>query len=365
MIWDEQQSNAKKAFEKWYMSKPRKQVFTLYGYAGVGKTTLAKHFAESIGGGVCYASYTGKAASIMRKNGCVGASTIHSLIYIPNEDEHGIIHYTLNSDSPIKKAKLVIIDECSMVGEQLGSDLRSFNTPILVLGDPGQLPPIEGEGYFSTNKPDIMLTEIHRQAKENPIIELACIIREGGIPNYGKYGDSTITSSLNTSMLLKHEQVLVGRNKTRTEYNAKIRKLKGYDTALPIVGEKLICLKNDHDMGLFNGGLHLVLDVPNFKKNDQFLRLTLDDLDEENKRPILAKVHKSMFNDELPIPHWKSLKGSQSFAYGYTLSVHKAQGSQYSSVLVYDESWCFRENSAKWLYTAVTRAQNFITLVRK
>lgn len=56
--------------------------------------------------------------------------------------------FTLNRRSAAAQAKLIIVDECSMVDEQLARDLMSFRTPILVLGDPGQLPPISGGGFF-------------------------------------------------------------------------------------------------------------------------------------------------------------------------------------------------------------------------
>ena len=57
-----------------------------------------------------------------------------------------------------------------MVDEDLGRDLLSFGKPVLVLGDPAQLPPVKGGGFFTEAEPDVMLTEVHRQAADNPII---------------------------------------------------------------------------------------------------------------------------------------------------------------------------------------------------
>ena len=74
-----------------------------------------------------------------------------------------------------------------MVGEDMARDLMSFKKPILVLGDPGQLPPIKGEGAFTNVAPDIMLTEIHRQAAESAIIRLATMAREGQPIGFGSY----------------------------------------------------------------------------------------------------------------------------------------------------------------------------------
>jgi exodeoxyribonuclease-5 len=79
-----------------------------------------------------------------------------------------------------------------MVDEALGRDLMSFGTPILVLGDPGQLPPISGGGFFTEHEPDFLLTEIHRQARDNPIIRLAMHVREGNEIMHGDYGTAQV-----------------------------------------------------------------------------------------------------------------------------------------------------------------------------
>ena len=156
-------------------------MFRLFGYAGVGKTTLARHVAEHAAGEALFAAFTGKAALVLRSKGCDGASTIHSLIYTRRRgQERRRRRFTLNKDGLASKASLIVIDECSMVDEELGRDLLSFGKPILVLGDPAQLPPVKGGGFFTESEPDVMLTEIHRQAADNPIIRLSQIIRTGG-----------------------------------------------------------------------------------------------------------------------------------------------------------------------------------------
>jgi exodeoxyribonuclease-5 len=128
----------------------QKQVFRLFGYAGTGKTTLAKYIAEHVDGRVLFAAYTGKAAHVMRSKGCEGART---LIYKCHQTEDGP-QFTLNNDSPLAEAKSLIVDECSMVDTQLGADVLSFGVPGLVLGDPFQLPPIYGAGFFTDAEPD-------------------------------------------------------------------------------------------------------------------------------------------------------------------------------------------------------------------
>ncbi|MEO8669294.1 MAG: AAA family ATPase, partial [Bauldia sp.] len=169
MLWSPKQDDALRAVSSWLKSGGT-QVFRLFGYAGTGKTTLARHIAEDAGGDVCFAAFTGKAAHVMRRKGCTGAGTIHSLIYrMRGEDEDGPT-FVLNDDSAAGKAALIVIDECSMVDADIGRDLLSFGAPVLVLGDPAQLPPIAGGGFFTESEPDSMLTEVHRQAADDPII---------------------------------------------------------------------------------------------------------------------------------------------------------------------------------------------------
>jgi exodeoxyribonuclease-5 len=368
-MWTEQQKAALKAVDKWvreyYTSrKPPKQFFYLAGYAGTGKTTLARHFAEGIEGDVAFGAYTGKAALVMRKNGCLNARTIHSLIYIAEQDEKtGEVKFHLNKNSILNDVKLIIIDECSMVDEDLAKDLLWFRKPILVLGDPGQLPPVKGAGYFTAGAPDFMLTEIHRQAKDNPIIYLATLAREGIMPDYGIYDNSRVVEKISTKDLLEADQMLVGRNITRYDMNRKIRKLKGLDPDTPVVGDKLICLNNDKDLSIFNGGMFNIEQMLQSKYKTNFLHMRLESQDEE-RGPIMVKVHKSFFFDDVPKPDWKVLKGSQHFDFGYCLTGHKSQGSQWSHVLIQDESWCFRDDRWKWLYTCITRASEKLVLVR-
>src|SRR5215468_4518805 len=160
-----EQDAALKAVAEWLKARPGQGqtplIFRLFGYAGTGKTTLARHLAEGVDGKVLFAAFTGKAAQVMRNKGCQGASTIHSLIYKTLESGAEQPSFELWDDAPASKAKLIIIDECSMVDAELGRDLKSFGVPLLVLGDPAQLPPIQGGGFFTDAEPDAMLTEVH------------------------------------------------------------------------------------------------------------------------------------------------------------------------------------------------------------
>src|SRR5262244_1016548 len=192
------QDSALKAVADWLKAKPGKNgtppVFRLFGYAGTGKTTLARHIADGVDGEVKFAAFTGKAALVMRNKGCDGASTIHSLIYRARESGVEQPSFELWDDAPASKAKLIVIDECSMVDAEMGRDLLSFECPLLVLGDPAQLPPIQGAGFFTEGAPDAMLTEVHRQAQDDPIVRLSMDIRAGKRLTPGTFGETMIVT---------------------------------------------------------------------------------------------------------------------------------------------------------------------------
>src|SRR3954466_1889635 len=178
-----EQDAALKSVSEWLKAKPGSgntpPLFRLFGYAGTGKTTLAKHIAENVDDKVLFAAFTGKAALVMRSKGCHSASTIHSLIYRTLESGAEIPSFELWDDAPASKAKLIFIDECSMVDAELGRDLMSFGVPVLLLGDPAQLPPIQGGGFFTHAAPHAMLPEVHRQAQDDPMVRRSMQVREG------------------------------------------------------------------------------------------------------------------------------------------------------------------------------------------
>jgi ATP-dependent exoDNAse (exonuclease V) alpha subunit len=362
-----QQDAALKAISVWLKDKKAPQVFRMFGFAGTGKTTLAKHIAENIDGDVRFAAFTGKAALVLRSKGCEGASTIHSLIYRSRSTDEETPEFVINRQSDAGDAKLIIIDECSMVDEDLGRDLLSFNTRVLVLGDPAQLPPVKGGGYFTECEPDIMLTEVHRQAQDNPIVALSMAVRNGERLVRGTYGESRIIGrdDINAEMVLSANQVLVGTNKTRRLYNTRIRNLMGYHDPLPGVGERLVCLRNEKKKGLLNGSMWSVKEMRASKSKLITMNVTpLDELEGVKQgKSIKVSVLPDFFSgteEEIP---YALRRNSDEFTYGYALTVHKSQGSQWDEVMLFDESYAFREHSARWLYTGLTRAAQRITIV--
>jgi len=361
-----QQSAAIKSVSEWQKDKKSPQIFRLFGFAGTGKTTLAKEVAASVDGDVLFGAFTGKAASVMRQKGCKDASTIHSMIYDVEEGVNGEPRFTLKPrhKSEVADSKLVIIDECSMVDEELARDLMSYGTKILVLGDPAQLPPVKGTGFFTEAHPDAMLTEVHRQARENPIIALSMKIRTGGAFEMGTWGGCRVIGreEIKPEEVLGVDQVIVGLNRTRTLYNKRIRELLHRPPEAPVRGDKLICLRNDRQKKIFNGGLWKAESVKKDKKHRPIFHMKVGSLDEDGQSRGIQVRQEFFSGCEAELP-WQEKKGTQEFTYGYAITCHKSQGSQWDNVLVFNESQAFREEARRWAYTAITRAAQKLTVV--
>ena len=186
--------------------------------------------------------------------------------------------FVLNEQSIVRDAKLIVLDEVSMVGEEMARDLLAFGKPILVLGDPGQLPPIKGDGAFTRDAPDVMLTEIHRQAGESAIIRLATMARQGQPIPYGEH-DAYVwkmrRDQVGPEQMLRGGQVICGRNATRIQLNMAMKEAAGLPGRLsdgrgPPAAEKIICLKNRNDIGIVNG---MFLELSDMPRRDRALLL--------------------------------------------------------------------------------------------
>lgn len=364
--WAPQQDEALKRIRAWLKAKHGPQVFYLAGYAGTGKSTIAREAASMAKGDVRYGAFTGKAALVMRQKGCDNASTIHQLIYKLDDDTGGVPVFSLNQLGPMADANLAVIDECSMVGRELGEDLLSFGCKVLVLGDPAQLPPVKDAGYFTRNEPDFMLTEVHRQARDNPIIAMSMKVREGERLSPGRWGESAVIDGRSAPDIqqdvMTADQVIVGKNITRRTYNDRVRKLKGFELkSCPMVGDRLICLKNRHQQGLLNGSMWTAEDVE-WDNRLYTMRVSSQDFGPETKQQQVT-VPEEFFTGHEQSLEYEFRRMHDEFDFGYVVTCHKAQGSQWPSVFIFDESHVFREDRNRHLYTAITRAAEKVTVV--
>lgn len=399
--WGTQQNDAFANIHNWLRTKRnvRKQVFRMFGYAGVGKTAMARHIANFVLtengkqnvpiGEVLFTAYTGKACSVLRSKGCLNAATLHSLLYRPVIDPvTGLCSsFVPNHESPLTNCALLIIDEASMVPDEMAQDLLAFGCLVLVLGDPAQLPPVKGEGFFIVAQPEVMLTDIRRQAKDNPVIHLATRARKGLALKPGRYGDSVVYDygkHVSDEMYEEHDQLLCGLNTTRRSINKRSRRINGKaekNPVYPVAGDRLICLRNNKNNGLYNGTLwtasrpKLTKIMQKPYKTSTYLKMgkadvlafkvrSLDEFDQDNN-PIIIKTQVSPhhFNTNLVEPFWRDIVGSDVFDFGYGLSVHKAQGSQYPSVLLFDESPTFGADRWRHLYTGLTRTETRVSVL--
>lgn len=376
----DEQGKAIDAVVRWLRTPGGAPFFYLAGYAGTGKTTIAQVIAAEVrGGAVHFAAFTGKAASVLRRKGCAGASTIHRMIYKPTGDEDGRPTFVLRGPEDLRGA-LLIIDECSMVNEKLGKDLLSFGIPILVLGDPAQLPPVSGEGFFTRGTPDVLLTQIHRQAEGSPILRLATMAREGkyiptgkmfnpsggGIAMVSKWDDVTERSKLSA------HQIIVGTNATRIALNRTIRESLQACGALPPAspktpwlpapGDKVICLRNKHSRGLLNGSMWRV-DESDLSGNETLVTMKVSSIDDDAAVPLEVMVPFQCFSGDKSYKFPMNLaRDYEEFTFGYAITAHKAQGSEWQNVLVRNQGFIFEEDRHKWLYTAITRASENLIL---
>ncbi len=407
------QAEAAELIEEWFFHL-HTQIFVLCGYAGTGKTFLVDHIVRKLGlvpgDSVAFIAPTGKAASVLIRGG-TPAGTVHSLIYTREEDievnEDGeviserFLRFVLKDKLP-KELQLIVVDETSMVSDEILKDLLSFGVKCLFCGDPAQLPPVGGTNTL-LSLPVITLKEIVRQERENPIIGLSRAIREGELPAYGIYGDSvaviparTLTGEKRRNLLMQADQIIVGTNRTRALVNREMRGYLGIpaEAVLPIDGEKLICTLNDWSKPLDEkGDFHLVNGIMGrcYRVRPQedglgqldfrpdFLPDLLEDLPFDTgvfregryyhgygaKACLLENgvlVHENNY-ESLRRLRVKREDTVCRFEFAYAVTCHKAQGSEYDSVVVFDESRFFEEGQS-WLYTAVTRAKKRLVIVR-
>jgi exodeoxyribonuclease-5 len=342
------QQAALDAIRAWRDSNPTgsRQCFRLAGHAGTGKSTVIS-FLHGEWENVAVGTFAGKAAYVLQEKG-VPAQTLHSLIYRPRKDFSG--HIVHRRRPRLNGVKTIIVDEASMVDHVLDADIRSFRIPVLYVGDPGQLQPI-GTDACIMHSPDFCLREIHRQDANSPILKLATDFREGHPTQrwQSPCGRLRIAESHEFWKLLSPEfQMICGFNKTRDEVNRQIRKQLGL-LGKVAAGDKLVCLDNNPYWSLFNGQQVHVLGVDRERNGVADVEIEPD-----GGLPFVVPCLLEQFGNE----HIKTFRSKRvvQFDYAYCLTTHKAQGSEFDSVLVLEEistKW----DARRWRYTTSTRAK--------
>jgi exodeoxyribonuclease-5 len=238
-----------------------------------------------------------------------------------------------------------------MISTPLWNDIISFGKPVIMLGDPGQLEPIGGDPRLM-HKPDMVLDQIHRQAMNSGIIQFATDIRLGNKIKK-QYKDVKFMPQVMTKELLGSDIIICGFNSTRVRANEVCRRHLGH-TGLICPGEPIVILKNNYHYQLFNGQIITVKQVGESSKTCTEVICDIDGID----RPVL------LLNEQFGCPTTKTSPTRRIALadYGYCLTTHKSQGSEWGKVMVIDEQ-CSKWDAARWRYTAITRAADELIYV--
>lgn len=397
-----EQAEVLKQIKKWFKSNtPRNNYMTLGGYAGTGKTTLIKWLAKEldIQNRIVYIAYTGKACEVLRRKDIEPAQTIHSFVYMTFFDEYSnkFIH-RLRTEWVTQK--LVVVDEASMVPQQLFDALMQIpgKFKILFVGDHGQLPPIKSQLNLMQS-PHLRLEKVLRQAAENPIIRLSAMAREGNLNfpkkelsndmgyTFTKGNEFNDDLKVATNEYFRNSVIICSTNRSRVDINQRIRKRTISDVEKKFCqNERIIFLENNPKEFCFNGQMATIIDNVEF---DNFNREILiqpdgedrvaDSLDDfynkkSDRYDCIKVVNTETLNVEKPSPSFLLAKKMElskgalgpSVDYGYCITCHKAQGSEFDTVFIKHsnrDKYIWKDNYLRWLYTAITRASRRLHFV--
>ena len=354
------------------------------GYAGTGKSTLVTFIIDALDidrADVAYVAYTGKASLVLQEKGCPNATTAHKLLYKAFPKDNGEFIYRIKR--PLDhQYKLIVVDEVSMLPQEMWDLLLSHHIYVLALGDPGQLPPVRGANDVLEH-PHVFLDEVMRQAQESEIIRLSMDIREGKPLMKMDGSDVKIIDpgDLVEGMYTWADIIICGKNKTRFDVNDRMRNyIWNTEDPTPLLGDKVICNHNDWptcsaigEQPLVNGLIgeicsfeNSVIRVP-YVGDVKLFRcgLVLED-GKDGYAPLFMDAKLFLEHEEtVTKANFKYMKRIpiKPFEYAYAITCHKSQGSEYNKVLVLEENWPGQEHK-RWLYTACTRAASKLVIVR-
>jgi exodeoxyribonuclease V len=336
--------------------------FILRGAAGTGKSTLMREVINQFSStGVTLLAPTGKAGVRLTETTGQRATTVHAAIYNAFKNRRGELKFSVRQDAEC--GGVAIVDESSMVTERMASDLEKCFDGVLYIGDHYQLPPVKAADWFGSQKADAELTEVLRQALDSPILSLVTAIRQGKPTPTSCMGDELVIKSAATvDDMLAADQVICATNKSRESLNALMRGKLGRQGPIQ-VGDRLINLRNvaKGEQYICNGAQGVVTEAVGDKWKILF------DGGEEVVCPITTDA--GLFEQKYNEPgERKTLPGDLLLVdMAYCVTAHRAQGSQWDSVLVYDDSGYMRDavERRKWQYVALSRSSKRLVWIRK
>ena len=375
---------------KWWKSS--EQLFQISGAPGTGKTFLLYRIIDALGipfDKIAFMAYTGQAAIVMRNAGLTTAKTIHSTLYEPVEvpvmRPDGTCELDPYYNKPVTTVQfkprdlsgisLFVIDEAGMVNEEIGQEIMNRGLKTMAIGDLDQLKPITGDPYFLVNGYVHVLTEKMRQAENNPIIYLSERALKGLPIEIGTYGKSKVIyrDELTDYEIVNSDIMICGTNRTRDMINRNYRNNILHCTSnLPMVGEKMICRKNNwllmsDGISLVNGlsgivtrspgvegfdGRTYTIDFQPYMCGGIFIDLNCD------YQYLIASNDKKKF-----LKNSKYSTG-EKMEYAYAITTHLSQGSQYNNG-IYIEEFLRSDIQRNLLFTGITRFKDRITYVKE
>lgn len=362
------------------------------GFAGTGKSTLVRFVIEALDipdEYIRYVAFTGKASEVLRKKGNPNAITAHKLLYQARQKKDGT--YFFEPRRALEGLpRIIVVDEVSMLPKNMWDQLCTYPVYILALGDPFQLPPVlASQENHILDHPHIFLDEIMRQAAENDIIQISMKIRnqEKLKPYQGKDVQIFKNEDLCSGMLEWADQILTATNLQRHSINLNMKN----GSNMPVEEDKVICLQNKWDLlseqenPIVNGTIGYLENlrlkeysyrtksfwIPHVRVLNADVRTDDGDVYYDvpidykalltGEKTLTAKQEYAVRNTKYPNPSLPV-----EFNYGRAITVHRAQGSEWSKVLVLEENFPFdKVEHARWLYTAITRASEKATLILK
>ncbi len=438
--------------------------FVLAGLAGTGKTTLVKALLEYLtldcaipAARIALLAPTGKATAVLNsKQRVVTARTIHSFLYgRPNDlidivskkcdkleadltaaEAEGLtervdeirallssardelkeackksntLNFTKKANEDLQdEVDVIFVDEASMVGTQIATDLLTIGLPIVFIGDGNQLPPVQDTFGVPLGAPTTKLTEIVRQASDSGVLKLSrYVLNNGALPSKGStdFPDVTFSPHMNPLRFLPPNepnplglpQFICYFNNRRHEVNRVVRnylfkdKLHALWPHHPFVGERLMIDANIPADRLTRGDMVTVVgygtkaerldlreefDRTKFKhawlENEMTASIIIMDrngieieIEAYFNDLMVSWAHEAAFDPGNRDP--KVLRYARSMAAGrvpvtfpYAITCHKSQGSEYPHVVLFNDKP--KSGYKPYLYTGITRAQKLLTI---
>lgn len=391
MLTTEQEYILNEAIKWW---KSSEQIFQYSGGPGTGKSFLLSHILDNIGvplERIAPMAFTGQAAVVMRGYGLKNARTIYSWLYEPvsiyEMNEDGSYKLDPYFNKPIQKVEFIprdlkdidlfIIDEGSMVPENMKEEINSRDKKIIVTGDLNQLPPISGEPAYLTSGKIYRLNQIMRQAENSPIVYLANQAINGKYIQNGRYGNCVVMydDEITDREILESEIIICVRNKTRETINNNFRKnILHTDSPLPLVGEKMICRKNNwyiesEGINLVNGLIGRVVGSPRVQGYDSKLGTYTIDFEPIYTNGAFTDLicdyrYLNATNEQRKYIRNAKFSHGEKLEYAHAITVHSSQGSQFSNGIYMEEPFS-KDIKNRLNYTAITRFKDRLFYLRK